>query len=242
MKDSKVCPRCGEEKTLTEFTKDRSRLDGLEVYCRECKRIYQIYHSEKYREKITAHSREYNQRPEVKQRKKEYERRSEVRKRRREQDKNPARRQRKNELRRTPEAKQKQKEYDHRRSQFPIVKDKHRIQVTRYAKEHPEWKMVQREKQRAKKKGVPFDLSSKDIIIPEVCPILGIRLRANTGEKTEYSPSIDEIIPGVGYVLGNVAVISDRADTIKNDGTADEHEKIANWMNQIALQQNAKNA
>lgn len=33
-----------------------------------------------------------------------------------------------------------------------------------------------------------------------------------------------------GYVPGNVEVISFRANRIKNNGTADEHERIAQWM------------
>jgi hypothetical protein len=34
----------------------------------------------------------------------------------------------------------------------------------------------------------------------------------------------------MGYIKGNVAVISNRANRIKNDGNADEHERIANYI------------
>jgi len=85
-------------------------------------------------------------------------------------------------------------------------------------------------KQRAQKKGWDFALSAKDIIVPEFCPILGIRLQVGDGAFSDSSPSLDRINPNLGYVPGNVAVISMRANAIKRDGSAAEHERIAAWM------------
>ena len=36
----KRCPRCKEAKLLTEFGKDRRNKDGLNIYCRACKKLY----------------------------------------------------------------------------------------------------------------------------------------------------------------------------------------------------------
>lgn len=36
----KRCPRCGETKTITEFGKDNRNKDGLNLYCRSCKKKY----------------------------------------------------------------------------------------------------------------------------------------------------------------------------------------------------------
>jgi hypothetical protein len=79
-------------------------------------------------------------------------------------------------------------------------------------------------KKRAKLKGVPFEITKDDIIIPEVCPILGVKLErgAGAGNYIDTSPSLDRIVPELGYVPGNVAVISMRANRIKNDATAEE--------------------
>jgi hypothetical protein len=44
---------------------------------------------------------------------------------------------------------------------------------------------------------------------------------------------LDRIIPEEGYVAGNVNVVSYRANRIKNDGTAEEHLKIADWMDSM---------
>ena len=42
--------------------------------------------------------------------------------------------------------------------------------------------------------------------------------------------SLDCIIPELGYVPGNVAVISRRANTIKNDATIEELELVLAYM------------
>lgn len=96
----------------------------------------------------------------------------------------------------------------------------------------PHIKMWGKAKQRAKEKGVPFTIKRADVIIPTHCPVLGLRLQTGggTGKFGESSPTLDRIIPELGYVPGNVAVISWRANRIKNDGTADELQKIADWI------------
>jgi hypothetical protein len=36
--DSKSCPRCGQDKPLADFGRNRARADGLAAYCRPCAR------------------------------------------------------------------------------------------------------------------------------------------------------------------------------------------------------------
>lgn len=85
-------------------------------------------------------------------------------------------------------------------------------------------------KGRAKKAGCLFNLEPADIVIPDVCPILGIKLVKGEGRVTAASPSIDRIRPELGYVKGNIQIISFRANTIKSDATADELEKVAAFV------------
>lgn len=87
-------------------------------------------------------------------------------------------------------------------------------------------------KYRAKKIGLPFNINENDIIIPEFCPILGIKLIFNFGAANgqENSPSLDRVVPELGYVKGNIQVISHRANTIKSFGTIDDHKKIVEYM------------
>jgi ribosomal protein L22 len=74
-------------------------------------------------------------------------------------------------------------------------------------------------KQRAKDKQLPFNLSKEDIVIPEVCPIMGTKFdRAD--RKT--APSIDRIVPDLGYIKGNVQVISTLANQMKWNSTREE--------------------
>ena len=96
--------------------------------------------------------------------------------------------------------------------------------------ENPAKAILHRVKYRAKRLGIPFSLTESDIVIPDVCPYLGIRLCPCTEKRGDKSPSLDRINSALGYVPGNVEVISDRANRIKNNGSAEEHEKIAKRM------------
>lgn len=68
-----------------------------------------------------------------------------------------------------------------------------------------------------------FNIDMLDIVIPDMCPLLGIPLlRASVGRKVHGSPSLDRIDPSKGYIKGNVWVISTRANTLKNNATLEE--------------------
>jgi hypothetical protein len=49
-------------------------------------------------------------------------------------------------------------------------------------------------------------------------------------KPTDNSPSLDKIIPSLGYVRGNVQVISQRANSIKRDATLAELELLVQNM------------
>jgi hypothetical protein len=51
---------------------------------------------------------------------------------------------------------------------------------------------------------------------------------------TEGSPSIDRIDNNGGYTVDNIAVISWRANRLKNNATSDELRQIAEWMDSYA--------
>jgi len=80
---------------------------------------------------------------------------------------------------------------------------------------------------RAEKRGLQFNLELSDVVIPEFCPVLGIRIERNIGKgPSDFSPSLDRIFPERGYVKGNVRIISQKANRIKNDSTMEELEKV----------------
>ena len=78
----------------------------------------------------------------------------------------------------------------------------------------PDMALVARAKDRARARNLPFNITADDVVVPSVCPALGIPLV--TGQKrSAMSPSLDRIQPGLGYVPGNVRVLSDRANRMK---------------------------
>ena len=90
-----------------------------------------------------------------------------------------------------------------------------------------EYRILTRAKSRAKQNNIPFNLELTDIVIPETCPLLGIPIEIQP--KKGYhpnSPSLDKIIPEKGYIKGNVWVISNRANTLKNDASLQELELL----------------
>ena len=96
-------------------------------------------------------------------------------------------------------------------------------------------------KVRARKKSIEFTIKVTDIFIPQKCPILGVELSKIWGSVTQNSqnrsnkPSIDRVDPSKGYVLGNIEVLSYRANMLKGDGTIEEHLKIAAFLRKYGL-------
>lgn len=75
-------------------------------------------------------------------------------------------------------------------------------------------KMYDRCKTRATKKGLQFTITLDDLPeVPAICPVL----------KTPMTvPSVDRVDSSKGYVPGNVRIISNRANMLKNDATLEE--------------------
>lgn len=90
--------------------------------------------------------------------------------------------------------------------------------------------MCHNAKVRAKRHNIPYDLDWRQIKIPKLCPILGIPLKRGKGKAHDNSPSLDRVKPKLGYVEGNIVVMSHRANTLKSNGSAEEHEAVAKWL------------
>jgi hypothetical protein len=94
---------------------------------------------------------------------------------------------------------------------------------------NPARRLLAGAKARAKREGLAFNLVLADVIIPEFCPVLGMKLVASTSRMHPDSPSLDKINSVLGYVKGNVIVVSWRANHIKTDATPLELMKVANF-------------
>lgn len=86
-----------------------------------------------------------------------------------------------------------------------------------------EYMLWDRSRQNSKKSGKEFNITVEDIIIPEYCPYLKIKLSTNIIDN--QSPNyytIDRIDSNIGYVKGNIQILSLLANTMKNNATIEQ--------------------
>jgi hypothetical protein len=95
--------------------------------------------------------------------------------------------------------------------------------------------MWSRAKYRAKQKGLDFTIEQGDINIPDKCPLLGILLECHRGKGSQQgnSPSLDRIDPTKGYTPDNIWVISNRANTLKNDASLQELQTLVENLQKL---------
>jgi hypothetical protein len=95
-----------------------------------------------------------------------------------------------------------------------------------YASKPHEYHIFSRAKTRAKERNLEFDIEISDITIPEKCPVFGTKFEIGN-HKT--CASIDRINANLGYVKGNIQIISNKANMIKGDASLEEIEKLYIW-------------
>ena len=113
----------------------------------------------------------------------------------------------------------------------PLYAEKLAKRFREFRERAPQHFMVVTAKQRAKKYNLPFNITVEDVTVPEYCPALGVKLEVAKGRMKPNSPSLDKIIPELGYVKGNVQVLSLKANLMKNNASKDELIKFAAWIN-----------
>lgn len=125
----------------------------------------------------------------------------------------------------TPERVARRRELELLRRQNPDYV-KHRNEMDRLRRHNDSMslrkELLRAAKQRALQKGLDFDITIDDIVLPENCPLLGIKLQTHDYKASGNSYSIDRIDSSKGYIKGNVWVISKRANTLKNNATLEE--------------------
>jgi len=90
---------------------------------------------------------------------------------------------------------------------------------------------------RAKEHGLPYDVSIDYLmsIFPEdsVCPVFGTPMVWGEADGKNNSPSLDRIIPELGYVEGNVVWISTRANRLKQDASLDDMKRLYTFYSNL---------
>lgn len=97
-------------------------------------------------------------------------------------------------------------------------------------KRDPRRRILMNAKRRASQDGLPFNIDIDDVVVPDLCPALGIPLAVGPGKIHASSPSLDKIVPSLGYVKGNVVVVSMLANRIKTNATSEQVAAVAKWM------------
>jgi hypothetical protein len=90
---------------------------------------------------------------------------------------------------------------------------------------NPEKYILKGARKRAEKKGMSFEIDESDIIIPESCPVLGIKL-TEVRSSEDGAPSLDRRDNSLGYIKGNVFVISTRANNMKSNMSLEDIRRL----------------
>lgn len=111
--------------------------------------------------------------------------------------------------------------------------EKSRIERNLCKKRSP-WRthIVSKARRRGRSLGLEATITVADIIWPTHCPVLGLKLFYPERRGEQHRPrhdwaSLDRWDNTKGYVAGNVFVISMRANTLKNDATAEELQAVS---------------
>lgn len=120
--------------------------------------------------------------------------------------------------------------------------EKYREKERKYAEADPKYywakSVVSKARGRAKVFNLPFNINVAYIksITPDICPVFGIRFNFyGNGKTRKESATLDRKVPELGYVPGNVAVISHRANSIKHNASTAEIRAVADWMESEGL-------
>ena len=85
---------------------------------------------------------------------------------------------------------------------------------------------------RSSDKDIPFDISEEYLIkiAPKKCPVFGFNINYASSQQSDNSASLDRIKPELGYVEGNVQIISKLANTMKSSASKTQMFKFAKWV------------
>lgn len=87
-------------------------------------------------------------------------------------------------------------------------------------------------KRRAREEHVPYALTLDYVdslcAAAPVCPITGLELLR--GSKGDNRPSLDRVVPKLGYVPGNVSCISYAANRVKGQFSLEQAERLVAYI------------
>ncbi len=114
-------------------------------------------------------------------------------------------------------------------------KDKLNAKNKKWRDADPKWYKFICKRSAARRAGVEFSLEFDQMDWPDICPVLGIPLiyESGHGSNNDNYASIDRIDNALGYIPGNVAVISLRANKLKRDASLEELQLLVSWFMKV---------
>lgn len=118
-----------------------------------------------------------------------------------------------------------------------LDREKRRLRHKKYLEKDPKHTLFMRAKYRAKEDNSPFTITENDFEIPSHCPLLNIPIffhpriigsGRGSARAQDNAMSLDKIDPTLGYVPGNVRVISFLANSMKRNATREQLIAFAN--------------
>lgn len=111
-------------------------------------------------------------------------------------------------------------------------KDKNKEKRATYWKEYEAARPVSEKLFRSmKNRKIAYEISPEDIVVPDTCPICESKMQVSTTRGgNSRSPTLDKVVPDKGYVKGNVAVICKYCNSLKGAGSAEDHRRIAAYI------------
>ena len=192
MEEVRICRTCKKEKLLKEFNKDKRHSSGYATQCKECKRIYENSRYEKIKNDPEFHKKKLEHGKKYRENHKDKIREYSI-------------------------------EYNNKPEVIERKANWYQTKMSTITKEDRLKLMVKRAKNRAILKEVPFNITWEDIEYVEYCPILEILLNwgetSNEGGRNIDTPSLDRINPKLGYIKGNVKIISTLANMMKSSAS-----------------------
>lgn len=103
-----------------------------------------------------------------------------------------------------------------------------------WRRRNPDYMLHKMAERRARVDGTLFEITREDIPeIPAVCPIALIPIHfkeERTKGPCDNSPTLDRVDPTLGYVVGNIRVISYKANRWKSNMSVQDVERIVRYM------------
>ena len=115
---------------------------------------------------------------------------------------------------------------------YPRCKYCHNKYSKAHNKKYPLIKRLYNANRRAEEKSLPFNLTVEHVeeMWTGYCPVFGTKLDKSAGYGEVGGYQMDRIHPELGYVIGNIAWLSDKANRLKNNMTVDEAEMIFKFL------------